>query len=67
MLTGTLEQLHAAFAIAGWSTADRLGQQSSWRMIRAFVFNTPYPTAPFSTLYLFWSRSRHRVSEGDRQ
>ena len=27
-----------------------------WRavgMIRAFVFNSPYPTAPFSTLYLF--------------
>ena len=22
-------------------------------MIRAFVLNTPYPTAPFSTLYLF--------------
>jgi hypothetical protein len=22
-------------------------------MIRAFVFNSPYPTAPFSTLYLF--------------
>jgi hypothetical protein len=26
---------------------------SSWRMIRAFVLNSPYPTAPFSTLYLF--------------
>jgi hypothetical protein len=22
-------------------------------MVRAFVFNSPYPTAPFSTLYLF--------------
>ncbi len=22
-------------------------------MARAFVLNTPYPTAPFSTLYLF--------------
>ena len=42
-----------SFAIAGWSTADQLGLQSSCRMIRAFVFNTPYPTAPFSTLYLF--------------
>ena len=37
----------------GWSEADRLGLASSWRMIRAFVFNAPYPTAPFSTLYLF--------------
>ena len=26
---------------------------SSWRMVRAFVFNSPDPTAPFSTLYLF--------------
>src|SRR5262249_3990126 len=25
----------------------------SWRMVRAFVLNRPYPTAPFSTLYLF--------------
>ena len=35
------------------SEADRLGLASSWRMVRAFVFNSPYPTAPFSTLYLF--------------
>jgi len=53
VLTGTLQQLHAAFATAGWSKADRLGLTSSWRMVRAFVFNSPYPTAPFSTLYLF--------------
>lgn len=53
VLTGTLQQLHAAFAAAGWSTADRLGLASSWRMVRAFVSNSPYPAAPFSTLYLF--------------
>ncbi len=53
VLIGTLQQLHAAFAIAGWSDADRLGLLSSWRMVRAFVCNAPYPTAPFSTLYLF--------------
>jgi LssY C-terminus len=52
-LTGTRQQLHAAFALAGWSEADRLGLASSWRMIRTFVLNSPYPTAPFSTLYLF--------------
>jgi hypothetical protein len=52
-LTGTLQQLRAAFATAGWSEADQLGLSSSWRMIRAFVFNSPYPSAPFSTLYLF--------------
>ena len=53
VLMGTLSQLRAAFAIAGWTEADRLGLASSWRMARAFVFNSPYPSAPFSTLYLF--------------
>jgi hypothetical protein len=52
-LIGTLQQLRAAFATTGWSEADRLGLASSWRMTRAFVLNSPYPTAPFSTLYLF--------------
>jgi hypothetical protein len=52
-LIGTLAQLRAAFAALGWSEADLLSLKSSWRMTRAFVFNTPYPTAPFSTLYLF--------------
>ena len=53
VVTGTLKQLHAAFKLAGWSEADRLGLASSWRMVRAFLLNSPYPTAPFSTLYLF--------------
>ncbi|CAN7693748.1 hypothetical protein ASD52_28725 [Ensifer sp. Root142] len=53
VLIGTLQQLCDAFATAGWSTADSLGVASSWRMVRAFLLNTPYPTAPFSTLYLF--------------
>ncbi len=52
-LIGTLEQLRSAFAKAGWVEADRLGLASSWRMACAFVFNSPYPTAPFSTLHLF--------------
>jgi hypothetical protein len=52
-LIGTFQQLRSAFAAAGWMEADRLGLASSWRMVRAFVFNSPYPTAPFSTLYLF--------------
>jgi LssY C-terminus len=53
VLTGTLQQLRSAFATAGWSEADRLGLSSSLRMIGAYVLNRPYPTAPFSTLYLF--------------
>jgi len=53
LLIGTLQQLHAAFSIAGWAQADPLCLTSSWRMVRAFLLNSPYPTAPFSTLYLF--------------
>jgi hypothetical protein len=37
----------------GWTQADPLGIGSSWRMACAFVLNRPYPSAPFSTLYLF--------------
>ena len=53
VLTGTLAELRAAFARGGWEEADRLGITSSLRMIYAFVFNSPYATAPFSTLFLF--------------
>src|SRR5690348_15250602 len=52
-LIGTMHQLRSAFAAAGWTNADRLSIASSWRMVCAFAFNSPYPTAPFSTLYLF--------------
>ena len=52
VLIGTLQQLRSAFATSGWSQADPLGPASSWRIV-AFVRNSPYPTAPFSTLYLF--------------
>src|SRR6202012_4953135 len=53
VLVGTLQQLRDAFAALGWSRADRLSLASSWGMVRAFVLNAPYPSAPFSTLYLF--------------
>src|SRR5246500_197419 len=53
VLVGTLQHLREAFAALGWSEADRLSLASSWGMARAFALNAPYPTAPFSTLYLF--------------
>lgn len=52
-LIGTLSDLQAAFAKAGWTEADKLGLESAWRMVGAFLFDRPYPSAPFSTLYLF--------------
>ena len=53
VLIGDFSKLRAAFAAAGWTEADRLSLTSSWRMVVAFVFNRPYPSAPFSTLFLF--------------
>jgi hypothetical protein len=52
-LVGDLAQLHAAFIAAGWTGADPLDLKSSWRMVWTFLLNKPYPTAPFSSLYLF--------------
>ncbi len=53
VLIGDFPKLRAAFLAAGWTLADPLGLNSSWRMIIAFVFNRPYSAAPFSTLFLF--------------
>lgn len=53
ILIGTFDELQRAFVQAGWTQADLLGIGSSWKMACAFVLNRPYPTAPFSTLYLF--------------
>ena len=53
LLIGTRRQLCDAFSTAGWTQADPLCLTSSWRMVRAFVLNSSYPAAPFSTLYLF--------------
>lgn len=52
-LFGAYIELDAAFSRAGWIKADPLGLKSSWRMAVSFVLNRPYPSAPFSTLYLF--------------
>lgn len=53
VLKGTRAQLEAAFAAAGWLPADPLTLASAWRMVRTFLLNRPYPTARFSTLYLY--------------
>jgi LssY C-terminus len=52
-LVGSYADLRAAFAAAGWAEADPLSLRSAWHMVRAFVLDRSYPTAPFSTLYLF--------------
>ena len=53
VLSGSLADLRAAFAGAGWTVADPLTLRTGWRMIVRFVSDRPYPAAPFSPLYLF--------------
>ncbi len=53
VLIGKLDKVRAGFVSAGWTEADALNLNSSWRMVVAFVLNRPYPAAPFSTLFLF--------------
>jgi hypothetical protein len=38
---------------AGWEVADRVTPTTMLKMAYAVVLNKPYPTAPFSSLYLF--------------
>lgn len=53
VFSGTLKDIKQAFAAAGWQIATPLSFASSVKMIRTFILNEPYPTAPFSNLYLF--------------
>ncbi|MBA2279536.1 LssY C-terminal domain-containing protein [Candidatus Saccharibacteria bacterium] len=52
-LIGTHEQIESSMQKAGWFTTDKRTIRSLSRMLMALVFRRPYPTAPFSNLYLF--------------
>jgi hypothetical protein len=67
LLKGTHAQLHAAFAGAGWTVADPLTVASSWHMVRAFLLNRPYPTAPFQHALPLRPRPGSWLSESNRQ
>lgn len=47
------KQLNNIFKKAGWTIADKLNMANSLKMVKSFLFNHPYPEAPFSNLYLF--------------
>lgn len=51
IVIGRKSDLKRAFRLAGWSLADSLDAYTTLRMARSFIFNRPYPTAPFSWLY----------------
>ena len=67
LLIGSEDSLLEAFKKAGWKEADRLTIKTAIRMIFAFTFNKPYPTAPFSSLFLFARRQDHgfQIDIGD--
>jgi hypothetical protein len=46
-------QLERAMQKAGWFAADKATPKNTLRFAYAMVFKRPYPTAPFSKLYLF--------------
>lgn len=56
VVIGSLHQLKQAHKIAGWHIADNKTPKTAWKMIKNFITNKPYPTAPFSSLYLFGRR-----------
>jgi hypothetical protein len=66
VLAGTLEQLRAAFATAGWSEADRLGLLSTWRMVRAFLLKLALSDRSVQYTLSIRARPGHRFPEGDR-
>lgn len=46
-------ELEKAMQKAGWFTADKVTFKNTLRFAYAMVLRRPYPTAPFSKLYLF--------------
>lgn len=50
---GTRAELIDAMKSAGWHLADKRTVKNLFRMLLSVVVKRPYPTAPFSKLYLF--------------
>ncbi len=52
-VTGTEQQLIDAMQAAGWHKADKRTLKTTLKLIVYTLLRKPYPTAPFSNLYLF--------------
>ncbi len=50
---GTRHQIITAFKKAGWHEADKKTLSNVIKVIRSVILKQHYPSAPFSTLYLF--------------
>lgn len=52
-IVGTRAEIIKAMTKAGWHSADKHTLRNILKLGMSFFFRRPYPTAPFSTLYLF--------------
>ncbi len=52
-IIGTRVQIIKAMKAAGWSMPEQKTPAVLWRVLKALVKRRPYPTTPFSYLYLF--------------
>ncbi|HSX45087.1 MAG TPA: LssY C-terminal domain-containing protein [Candidatus Saccharimonadales bacterium] len=52
-IVGTYDQLILVMHQAGWHQADSRSPRNLFRMASSILLRQPYPTAPFSSLYLF--------------
>lgn len=53
VLVGSVAQISASFARAGWLVPDPIMPQTTARIVAASLVHQPYPTAPVSNLYVF--------------
>ncbi len=52
-IVGTREHIIRAMTQAGWSIPDKKSPHALLKVLRSMLYHTPYPHAPFSTLFLF--------------
>ena len=53
VVIGNKRHLSDVFMRAHWLVPDSMNETTTSAIIRASILNTPYPSAPVSTLYLF--------------
>jgi hypothetical protein len=55
-LVGTVDEVHAAFAKAGWAQADSLSRKADFAIAKSVLLRRPDSTAPVSSLFVYGRR-----------
>lgn len=53
VIKGSFDDMRQAYADSGWKEAEPLSIGTALKMVYCFIVKKSYPTAPFSSLYLF--------------